>query len=100
MLGKIISKHFRSFRNHSNFFYPNNHQVVAKYSQGLPFVHQTVPKQSAIQAALSSATKNNSKICLLGDFSFPHIKWKNDGIGEPKSYDDTIFCETLGDLSF
>ena len=53
-----------------------------------------------LQAVLSSATKNNSKICLLGDFNFPHIRWKNDGMGEPKSYDDTIFCETLEDFSF
>ena len=53
-----------------------------------------------LQAFLSSATKNNSKICLLGDFNFPHIRWKNDGMGEPKSYDDTIFCETLEDCSF
>ena len=53
-----------------------------------------------LQAVLSSATKNNSKICLLGDFNFPHIRWKNDGMVEPISYDDTIFCETLEDFSF
>ena len=52
-----------------------------------------------LQAVLSSATKNNSKLCLLGAFNFPHIRWKNDGMGEPKSYDDTIFCETLEDFS-
>ena len=53
-----------------------------------------------LQAVLLSTRKNNSKICLLGDFNFPHIRRKNDGMGEPKSYDDTIFCETLEDLSF
>ena len=53
-----------------------------------------------LQAVLISTRKNNSRICLLGDFNFPHIRRKNDGMGEPKSYDDTIFCETLEDFSF
>ena len=31
------------------------------------------------------------------DFNSPLIRWKNDGMSEPKSYDDTIFCEILED---
>ena len=53
-----------------------------------------------LQAVLISTRKNNSRICLLGDFNFPHIRRKTDGMGEPKSYDDTIFCETLENFSF
>ena len=35
-------------------FFPNILQAVAKYSQGSPFVHQTIPKQSPIRRLITT----------------------------------------------
>ncbi len=53
-----------------------------------------------LNLVLSEAANKFSKICLLGDFNFPNIKWHDDGTPEPKSHHDISFCDALKNFSF